>query len=164
MNSAVIWPQGKFTSAKAAVMQGQSMAERFTKAAETQKEQEKAEELLKKAHGPMNELLKVRLLERTPLKVVRDFAYRASAMENEEEDDGFYQIKKSESIGKFKDVRKVCTAGTVLMFKSLDMGLREFIFKDQTNKEHAISFDDKNLLLTNTSIYQDVCKFMNPGA
>ena len=152
----VVWQQPKIASA---VKGGKyrTMREAVEKSNKLLREQEKANEYLKKAMPAMTELLKMRLAERRPLIVMRPLQYRTSELEKAQEDDGFY-AKRQDKPRKFIDVRKTIMPGTQLMFKSIDQTLMEFVFEDALGTEHAISFDDKNLLMTQTDVFETVRK------
>ena len=152
----LVWPIGKFSSGN--VQNRISLQDRMEKAYAIQRQNEEATAYLQKAMLPMLELLNFRLAKGIPLVVTRDISYTVSDVEAEE-DDGFY-LRKADSIGQFKNFRKAIPAGSSLLLKSLDSGLQEFILVDQNQKEHPISFDEKNVLLTNTDIYDDVRNFI----
>ena len=121
----------------------------------------KAQNFLRKAFEPMRALLEVRLKNRTPLRVMRPLVYDSSVLAHQEEDDDFYVVKKSESaLGTFVDTKIQIPVGETLLFKSLYPAMREFIFEDSKGKEHVISYDQQNLLMTQTDIYETVREFM----
>lgn len=154
MSKKVVWGKPKITSA---VQKGyRNYKEFLQKANEVRAEQEQAQEYLRKANPAMTKLLELRMKNGEGLMVMRPLRYRTSEIP-QEEDDGFYNVRKSEnSIGTFREVVKTIMPGTKLILKSLDMGLNEFIFEDSMGGEHAISFEDKNLLMTQTDIFETV--------
>jgi len=124
-------------------------------------ELEKAAETFKKYLPLMAALLEERLKKGTSLKILRRLEYTTSDLSESVEDDGFYTVRKSEhALGKFVDTQVEIPVGEVLIFKSLYPAMREFIFEDSKGKEHAISFDQKNKLMTCTDIYETVAEFM----
>jgi hypothetical protein len=46
--------------------------------------------------------------------------------------------------------------GTSLILKSLDTALQEFVFTDGTGREHSLNFCERNNLLTQTSIFEEI--------
>lgn len=162
----VVWGQPKLTSAKFTGKYG-SYAELVKKANVMREQQEAAEAYLAKARPAMAKLLEIRMTNKEPITVVRPLRYQTSVLDSElrdEIDDSFYNTRKSQSLGKYVDVIKVIDPGTQLIFKSLDPHLQEFIFEDATGKEHAISFAERNALMTQTDIYETVkLLFENKG-
>lgn len=156
MAKKVNWGPGKYSSQ---VRGGyRSFGEFFAKAEKIRKEQEEAIGYLQKAMPTMLQLLQYKLKNRTPLTVMRPLKYQTSGIPGEENeiDDGFYNVRKSTSMPKFETISKTIMPGTQLMLKSLDPHLREFIFEDGMGKEHCISYDDRNKLLTQTDIFETV--------
>lgn len=127
----------------------------FLKKSESiQAEQKAAQEYLVKAFPAMVALLEYKLQNREPLIVMRPLRYQTSELP---ENDGFY---KSDSPQTFKDKINTILPGTQLMLKSLDMALNEFVFEDAMGTEHAINFVERNNLMTQTSIYEEVKHFL----
>lgn len=156
MSKKVVWRQPKIASSK---MQGKyrTMKEAIQKSNKMLDEQRQAMEYLQKATPAMTELLKMRMVERRPLIVMRPLQYRTSELNKAQEDDGFYANAQPQN-RHFVDVMKTIMPGTQLIFKSMDQTLMEFIFEDKQGGEHAISFDDKNLLMTQTDVFETVRK------
>jgi hypothetical protein len=150
----VIWGQPKISSTEQKPGTYRTYREFLAKAQGLHAEQEQAQAYLLKAMPIMSALLEHNLRNREPLIVMRPLNYQTSELP---EEDGFY---KSTSNPKFKDVMKTIMPGTQLMLKSLDMSLQEFVFEDAAGKEHAINFADKNLLLTQTQIYENTKAFL----
>ncbi len=104
-----------------------SMREAFQKGQVQQVEVEKAQQLLAKALPIMENILLQRMVEKRPITLTRSLAYTTEVMQGQEtqdeEDDGFYAIRKSNSgesfNSKFISVRKTLPAGTVLTFVTL---------------------------------------------
>jgi hypothetical protein len=140
-----------------------SYKELVAKQADLRKEQEEAEAYLHKAFPYMLQLLEHRLANGHPLTVMRPFRYQTSelASKQNEEDDGFYNTRKSESFNdKFVDVVKVINPGTQLVLKGIDPTLQEFIFKDALEKEYVMSFAERNNIMTQTDIFETVRTFL----
>ena len=152
----VTWGPPKVASAKRAPGSYGSFNELLQKANAMKAEQDEAMEYLNKAMPALVALLDYKLRNGEPLIVMRPLRYQTSELEGSEENDGFYAVKKSDSQPKFKDVIKMIMPGTRLMLKSLDMTLQEFVFEDGAGKEHAVNFADRNALLTQTSIFEEV--------
>lgn len=125
-------------------------------------EQQAAQQYLIKAQPAMVALLEYKLRHREPLVVMRPLRYQTSEIEKGDHiDDAFYNRNKDEKPNdKFTDVIKTILPGTQLMLKSLDMTLQEFVFEDAMGNEHAINFADRNALMTQTSIYEEVKKYL----
>lgn len=120
-------------------------------------------EFIKQLHLGMNAVLEYRLTKGLPLKVVRPLTYPTSAMDTQqdEDDDGFYQIRKSQSVGKFIDIEVTIPPGTELLLKALDTGLNEFVLIEKgSKKEHTISFVHKELLMSQTDIFDTVKAYL----
>ena len=124
-----------------------------------------ATEYLHKAYPAMEALLKYKLEKGEPLVVMRPLRYQTSEIEGESGDaidKSFYGIQRegSRPRDKFVDITKTILPGTVLMLKALDMSLQEFIFKDGMGNEHCLNFSEKNNLLTQTSIFEEVRNYL----
>lgn len=156
----VIWGDGKFASQKPAGHYG-SFGEFVAKAEAFKAEQRKATSYLQKAMPAMLKLLEMRITGGEPLTVMRPLTYMTSVLKSSLEDDldkSFYNNSGSNASDSFIDVRKTINPGTQIILKSLDPQLREFIFQDALGKEHAISYDERNALLTQTDIFETVQK------
>lgn len=129
---------------------------------ELEAEQQLAQQALAKAMPAMVALLEYKLRNNEPLVVMRPLRYQTSEIvKGDEIDDSFYNRNKDERpADKFTDVVKTIMPSTQLMLKSLDMAMSEFIFHDAIGKEHCLSFSERNNLLTQTSIYEEVSKFL----
>jgi hypothetical protein len=158
----VVWGEGKYSSATRPGHY-RSLAEAMEKGERLRAEQEKAQSYLVKALPAMLKLLEIRMTNGEPLTVMRPLRYSTSCLKSEMEDDldkSFYNTDKNVAQGqdKFIDVVKTINPGTQIMLKALDPNLREFVFKDGMGKEHAISYDERNSILTQTDIFETVQK------
>lgn len=156
----VIWGEAKYTSA---VRPGhyRSLSEALEKGDRLRQEQEKAYAYLKKALPAMLKLLEIKMTNGEPLTVMRPLRYTTSCLKSELEDEldkSFYNTDKNPQQDKFIDVVKTINPGTQIVLKSLDPNLREFVFQDGLGKEHAISYDERNSILTQTDIFETVQK------
>lgn len=156
----VIWDVPKIASAKRAPGSYGSFREQMEKAQDFVLEQEQAQAYLQKAFPTMLALLEHRLKNGEPLLVMRPLRYQTSEIPAPEEDDGFYQTRKSEAPPKFVDVIKTIVPGTQLVLKALDPVLQEFVFVDAQNKEYALNFVERNNLMTQTDIYETVRSYL----
>ena len=156
MSKKVVWQAPKISSSKRAGKY-RTMREAVKKSEDLRREQEAAMEYLQKALPAMTELLRMRMSGGTPLIVMRPLQYRTSVLNKSEEDDGFYANPQPQQVG-FVDRIKTIMPGTQLLFKGMDSVLREFIFEDALGEEHAINFDDKNILMTQTDVFETVRK------
>jgi hypothetical protein len=133
-----------------------SMKEAFAKGQVQLAEQEKANATLMKALPIMTNILLQRMVSGSPIKVMRPLPYtseRLAGSEPEEEDDGFYQIKKSESFSaKFESITKVIPPGTVLTFMTLEKSLNQLWFRTDKGEEVGIYLDERNRILVNSDI------------
>lgn len=154
----VVWPEAKVTAKRAAGTYG-SFQELMQKATALRAEQESVEQYFQKAFPTMLALLEHRMMKGEALVVMRPLRYQTSELPGEEEDDGFYNVQKS-SNPKFVDVFKVITPGTQLILKGVDSVLREFLFVDAQGKDYALSFEERNNLMTQTDIYETVRNYL----
>ena len=159
MKKKIHWPDAKITSKKKAGTYG-SYKEFIQKANKIREEQQEAIEYLNKAMAPMTKMLEYKILNKQPITVMRPLSYQTSGIAKAEEDDGFYHNPNPQASSKFVDKIETIYPGTTLMFKSLDPNLREFIFVDGVGTEHAISYDEKQKILTQTSIYEETKKIL----
>lgn len=157
MSKKVNWGPPKIGTANRAPGTYGSFQEFLQKANSFKAEQEEAQMYLAKAMPAMVALLEYKMRHQEPLVVMRPLRYQTSAL-NTEEDDGFYKSQAQDP--KFKDVVKTIMPGTQLVLKSLDMALQEFVFVDAVGTEHAINFAERNNLLTQTSIFEEVKQFL----
>ncbi len=151
----VSWGPPKIASAKQAPGTYRSFAELLEKSNAMRAEQEAAEAYLVKAMPAMVALLEYKLRHGEPLIVMRPLRYETSELP---ENDGFY--KSDTQKPEFKMVTKVILPGTQLMLKSLDTALNEFVFEDAMGNEHSMNFTERNNLLTQTSIYEEVRNYL----
>lgn len=158
----VIWGEGKYSAAKRPGQYG-SITEALEKGDRMRAEQEKAQSYLIKALPAMLKLLEIRMTNGEALTVMRPLRYMTSCLKSELEDDldkSFYNTDKSVAQGqdKFVDTVRTINPGTQIVLKALDPNLKEFIFQDGMGKEHPISYDDRNSILTQTDIFETVQK------
>lgn len=126
-------------------------------------EQKAAEQYLIKAMPAMVALLEYKLRNREPLIVMRPLRYQTSEIvKGDAIDDAFYRgNSQNEKVNdKFTDVVKTIMPGTQLILKSLDTALQEFVFQDAMGKEHALNFAERNNLMTQTSVYEEVRNYL----
>ena len=165
MSKKVVWGEGKFQSAARPTGSYSSFGEFMAKAEKLRTEQEEATKYLTKALPAMVKLLELRFSGGEVLKVMRPLRYQTSVLKSETEDEldrSFYKSNRDQG-DKFVDVVKVINPGTLLMLKSLDPHLREFILVDGVGKEHCVSFDDRNALLTQTDIFETIKNLFEQG-
>lgn len=132
-----------------------SPQEMLLKGREAHIQQSKQKEFLQKAQPALEAVLKCRMEDRTPLKVMRPLSYVTSELEKSRTGEG-------EVVGgRFIDVQKSLVPGTELIFKSIDSNLQEFIFENQRGEEVALPFTAKQQLMLQTDIYERVVNFIN---
>lgn len=159
----VVWGEGKYTAAPRPG-QYRTLAEALEKSDKIRAEQEMAQSYLVKALPAMLKLLEIRVSNGDPLFVMRPLRYSTSCFQHEidgEDDEiskSFYNSDKNVKPERFVDTVKTINPGTRLILKSLDPQLREFVFVDGLGKEHAISYDERNSILTQTDIFETVRK------
>jgi hypothetical protein len=158
----VTWGPPKIASAKRAPGTYSSYQELLAKSNALLAEQEEAQAYLGKAMPAMVALLEYKLRNREPLIVMRPLRYQTSEIEKGDAiDDAFYNRNKdTKPADKFTDVVKTIMPGTQLMLKSLDMALQEFVFQDAMGNEHSLNFAERNNLLTQTSIFEEVKNYL----
>lgn len=156
MSKKVTWGPGKISSANRAPGTYNSFQELIQKSNAMKAEQEEAQDYLKKAMPALVAMLDYKLRNQEPLIVMRPLRYQTSEIGGSDDNDGFYSVRKSEANPKFQDSIKTIMPGTRLMLKSLDMSLQEFVFEDGTGKEHALNFCERDNLLTQTNIFEEV--------
>ena len=155
----MIWGEGKYSSQVSGNYR--SYGDFAAKHDARRDEQQKATSYLIKAMPAMLKALEMRISSGQPLYVMRPLRYTTSLLKSQLEDDldkSFYNTDKSGAGDKFVDVVKTINPGTQLVLKGLDPNLKEFIFNDGEGKEHPISYDDRNRLLTQTDIFETVQK------
>lgn len=157
-----VWGVPKIASAIQTPGTHRSMREAFEKSAILREEQDAANQYLNKAMPAMVALLEYKLRNREPLVVMRPLRYQTSEIEKGDAiDDAFYNRRTNDKPNdKFTDVIKTILPGTSLMLKSLDMALGEFVFEDGMGNEHALNFAERNNLLTQTNIFEEVRQFL----
>jgi hypothetical protein len=160
MKKVVTWPQAKIASAKRSPGTYGSYQELLAKANGLRAEQEAAEKYLMKAMPAMVALLEYKLRHREPLVVMRPLRYQTSEIVKGDEVDQAYYRNSSPRQEKFEDVIKTILPGTELVLKSLDMALQEFVFADAMGNEHSLNFVERNNLMTQTNIFEEVKSFL----
>lgn len=142
-----------------------SMKEKLAKANALRLEQELAQQYLQTIKPALQKVLEFRLAKGEPLIVMRPLRYQTSLLKSQMEDEidrSFYNQGSSQNENdSFVDVMQTINPGTRLVLKSLDPNLREFIFKDGEGREHPISYDDQNKLLTQTDIFETVREYLS---
>ncbi len=159
----VTWDAPKISSATTRPGHYRSYQEFLQKANVLVEEQQAAEAYLAKAMPAMVALLEYKLRIGEPLLVMRPLRYQTSEIQKGDAiDDSFYRgNSQNEKVNdKFTDVIKTILPGTQLVLKSLDTALSEFVFEDGMGKEHAMSFAERNNLLTQTSIFEEVRNYL----
>lgn len=151
-------PVGDIRKGKGATSKYGSMKEGFEKAYAELQDQEKAQDVLRKAMPIMQNILLQRMVEKRPIRVVRPLHYTTEALNGadpDQEDDGFYAIKKSESFNSsFKSITKVIPPGTELTFMTLEKSMNQMWFKTNSGEEIGIYVEEQARLLTQTDIYE----------
>lgn len=139
-----------------------SMKESFAKSHEQLREQEAAEETLKKAFPFMKSVLLKRMIDKTPLTVMRPLPYTTESLSgNDDEDDGFYNNTVKGENAAFKSITKVIPVGTELIFLTLEKSMNQLWFKTSRGEEVGIYLEEQNRLLTQTDIYEVVSKALS---
>jgi hypothetical protein len=138
------------------------MKEAFAAHNSVLEEQARANALMQKFMPIMKSLLLQRMVSKQPLKVMRPLAYTTEALPGEEEEnDGFYSIQKSEQkLPEFQSVRRVIYPGTELTFQYLEKGLNQLWFKTGTGEDVGFYLEEQNGLLTQTDIFETVSKIL----
>lgn len=162
MTKVVNWGAPKIASANRAPGTYNSFQELLEKSNAIRAEQEAAQAYLQKAMPALVALLDFKLRHQEPLIVMRPLRYQTSEIvKGDAIDDAFYNRRPDEKPNdKFTDVIKTIMPGTQLMLKSLDTALQEFVFTDAVGNEHALHFTERNNLLTQTNIYEEVKQFL----
>lgn len=158
MSKKVTWDAPQLQNPNSPFIKGKkTFKEMWERGLKLEEEQQEAQAYLMKAMPLMIALLELKLRKSEPLIVMRPLRYQTSEIPNDE--DGFYKSNSS-SNPKFKDVIHTIMPGTQLMLKSLDMALQEFVFEDSTGKEHSMNFAERNNLLTQTNIFEEVKNYL----
>ena len=151
------------TQGKGASSQYRSMKEKFAKAYEDLAVQEKIQKEFNEKLPMLKSLLMVRMTDRTPLTVMRPLVYTTEILSSDqEEDDGFYAINKSEEkMPDFRSVQKVIEPGTKMTFMHLEKSLNQLWFMTDEGQEVGIYLEEQVNLMTQTDIYESVVSFLN---
>lgn len=150
----MLWPEPQISKAAATPGSYGSYKEFQMAAMEVQKEQESAQAYLVKAFPLMLKLLEHRLGSNEPLVVMRPLRYRTN--EIHKSTDGNGEVRNAT----FVDTIKTIYPGTQLVLKGLDPSMREFLFADALNREYAVSYEDRNALMTQTDIYETIRSYL----
>ena len=160
----VVWEPAKLNAAPRPG-QYRSMAELIQKSEAIRQEQAQAMACLQKAMPAMLTLLGIRIQNGEALRVMRPIKYTTSCLKSEMEtelDKSFYNSNKNGSANDhFVDVIKTINPGTTLVIKALNPSLREFVCEDGMGNSHDISFDERNVLLTQTDIFETIQKLLD---
>lgn len=158
----VTWDPPKIASAAVRPGHYRSFQEFMAKANVLADEQQAAEAYLRKAMPAMVALLEFKLRNREPLLVMRPLRYQTSEIvKGDAIDDSFYNRRSDDRPNdKFTDVVKTILPGTQLVLKSLDTALNEFIFEDGQGIEHCLNFAERNNLMTQTSVFEEVRNYL----
>lgn len=162
MKKTVTWGAPQLQSNFLGGQKPKTFQELWKAGQELEKEQQEAQAYLAKAMPAMVALLEYKLSHGEPLVVMRPLRYQTSEIVKADEiDDAFYNRSRDEKPNdKFTDVIKTIMPGTQLVLKALDTALQEFIFQDALGNEHCLNFAERNNLLTQTSIFEEVKKFL----
>lgn len=155
----VTWDAPKLHKAEGTGKKARTFKEMWERGQQVEKEQQEAQAYLQKAMPGMQAIFDLKAQRGEPFVVMRPLNYMTSGL-NVEEDDGFYAVKKSEQ-PKFVDQQKTIMPGTSLILKAVDSVLNEYIFVDGRGKEHAISMDQKNAILTQTDVFETVKQYLD---
>jgi hypothetical protein len=125
-------------------------------------EQERIQKSLQNYLPAMNALFTIRMAQKTPIVIMRDFQYQTSEIVHDRE----WNYKSQEFDGeirssRFQDVTKVLRPGTTLMVKSIDTIMKEFIFEDQTGQEIIIPMSAQQALMRQSNIYESTVDYYN---
>lgn len=158
----VVWDAPTFTNRPRSAGTYGSYREFLEKANKLQEEQEEAQQFLQKAMPAMVALLDYKLRNQEPLIIMRPLRYQTSEIHKGDSiDDAFYNVRRDQRPNdKFEDVVKTIMPGTQLILKSLDPALQEFIFMDGLGTEHALNFTERNNLMTQSNVFEEVRQFI----
>jgi hypothetical protein len=106
----------------------------------------------------MQKILLKRMVEKSPLKVMRPLPYTTEVLGGDEDDDGFYNNVVKGANAQFKSITKVIPVGTELTFITLEKSMNQLWFKTDKGDDVGIYVDEQNRLLTQTDIYEVVAK------
>lgn len=130
--------------------------EKMQKAFADMKEQEVIKENLNKMLPAMQQLLLIRMKNKTPLKVMRPLRYTTHELQKG-------NIQGQAVATHFVDVVKVINPGTELVLKSLDHNLQQFIFQTSNGEEIEMNYAEQENLLMQTDVYETVCNLTKQG-
>ena len=153
-------PIGDITAGIGSQSTSRNMKEAFAKSYTQLREDEKVQELMNEILPIAKGLLFTRMTEGTPLKVVRPLRYTTESLggQDEEEDDGFYMVRKSEGFNaKYQSIVKTIRPGTELTFINLEKSMGQLWFRTNEGKEIGIYLQEQDGLLTQTDIF-DIAK------
>lgn len=157
----VVWGEPTFQSNFLGGKKPKTFKELWKAGQELEKEQQEAQAYLAKAMPAMVALLEYKLKHNEPLVVMRPLRYQTSEIQKSDEiDDAFYRRRDDERPKKFVDVIKTIMPGTQLVLKGLDNTLEEFIFQDALGNEHALNYSERNNLMTQTNVFEEVKQFL----
>lgn len=176
MSKKVVWEEGPYKPKRKAGTYS-SYGDFLEKAERLRSEQEAAQNYLAKARPAMAKLLEIRMTNGEPLTVMRPLRYRATVLQSQlrkGQDDAdalFYggvtaatdstrtEAEKAKN-AKFIETVVTINPGTQIVLKSIDPNLQEFVFQDAVGEEHAISYADRDALMTQTDVFETVQKLM----
>lgn len=124
-----------------------TMREKFEKAHGERVAAEQQQALVKAQEPLLKSVLLDYLVNRKPIEVLHPFQNATESLggiTRDEEDDGFYQVQKSETSAftKFEETMETIPRGEKLVFKSMDKTLQQWIFKGlESKKEYAIYYN-----------------------
>lgn len=152
----VTWGQPQLQNPNSPFLKGKkTFKEAWAQGQKFEAEQAEAQAYLLKAMPAMVALLEYKLKNQEPLVVMRPLRYQTSELP---EQDGFYKSDSQRPV--FKDVIKTILPGTQIVLKSLDMSLQEFVFQDAQGNEHCLNFTERNNLMTQTNVFEQVKSFL----
>lgn len=132
-----------------------SIKDRLSKAYEQERRQKVSKDELQKMMPAMEQLLMIRIKNKTPLKVLRPIQYQTSELQKSE-------FNGEMMNGKYIDVTKVIKPGQTLLFELHDKTMQQLIFKsEQTNEEIPLSYSDARQLMMQTDIYETIYNLLN---
>lgn len=153
----VVWGPPQLRDPNSPFLKGQKTFKQvWERAQKVEQEQKQALEYLQKAMPGMTAIFDLKVQRNEPFVVMRPLNYTTSVLETEEDDDGFYNVRKSEKMPKFVNVNRTIMPGTCLILKTIDNMMREYVFVDGMGAEHPISMDEKNALMMQTDVFETV--------
>ena len=115
-----------------------------------EEKEEASKEIFAEIMPLVKSLMIVRMAERTPIKLSKAFTYYVEEL-NTAEDDGFYNIKKSDA--QFVTKPKILSPGTELTFINIEKSLNQMWFKTNKNEEIGIYLDQREEFLKSTDMF-----------